>query len=553
LKAERFGDNMAILLLDSENADRDIKTAAITVLTHTPSATHSLSCAAYIEFGDGAKDLDGTGGDFELTITVGGQTIEPNPQVIEFSTAIRTAVWTLAFPVPANSEVIIQVLSPNGADGDVDVTAYLYDMAATTTPVSIADTTGNWNAGATWASGAVPAVGDNIIVRTGVVVTVSANLDLGTFGTQELQGTGTIEIANGQTVAVVPAGWTIELNNDGTITINYGKVLSNVGTITTNKGYVRDNSGTITTNDTSGIVTLNSTGTVGDNGGLIVTNYELATVTDNKSGIITYNHGTVTANEALVVNNDGTVTTNTGMVIHNRNGTVTNDTGDTGTMQSGDSFARLAAPVGLSISADIAAIKAETALIVGDTDELQTLWKIGGTLDVLLKDVPSTAEFNARTVVTAAYFVVTDYTVPPTTAAIKTAIEAAGGHLALILADTATTIPAQITAAELVLVTDLNDVKGTSFVKDTDSLVDLTHTAAGGGNVIHTITVTVGGVAEPDVEVDISSNEAGTIIVASGTTGALGTVVFYLAAGTYYSWAQKAGYNFTNPSTETVA
>jgi hypothetical protein len=37
-------------------------------------------------------------------------------------------VWTTPFPVPANAEVILRVLSPNGADTDVDVTAYLFDL-----------------------------------------------------------------------------------------------------------------------------------------------------------------------------------------------------------------------------------------------------------------------------------------------------------------------------------------------------------------------------------------------------------------------------------------
>jgi len=119
-----------IVQLDSENADRDIKTAAITVLTHTPDASNPMICQGLIFLGDGAKNLDGTGGAFQLIITVGGQTIEPSPQTVTFSTAVRAAVWTTPFPVPANKEVVIKVLSPNVADSDVDVTAYLYDISA---------------------------------------------------------------------------------------------------------------------------------------------------------------------------------------------------------------------------------------------------------------------------------------------------------------------------------------------------------------------------------------------------------------------------------------
>lgn len=54
------------------------------------------------------------------------------------------------------------------------------------------------------------------------------------------------------------------------------------------------------------------------------------------------------------------------------------------TPQTGDSFARLGAPAGASVSADIAAVKAETATIVADTNELQTDWADGGRLDLIL-------------------------------------------------------------------------------------------------------------------------------------------------------------------------
>jgi hypothetical protein len=69
--------------------------------------------------------------------------------------------------------------------------------------------------------------------------------------------------------------------------------------------------------------------------------------------------------------------------------------------QTGDSFARLGAPAGASVSADVAAVKAETALIVADTNELQTDWANGGRLDVILDarssqtsvdDLPTNAE-----------------------------------------------------------------------------------------------------------------------------------------------------------------
>jgi hypothetical protein len=66
-----------------------------------------------------------------------------------------------------------------------------------------------------------------------------------------------------------------------------------------------------------------------------------------------------------------------------------------------DVFARLGAPAGASHAADVAAIKAETALIVADTNELQTDWANGGRLDSILDarasqtsvdDLPTNAE-----------------------------------------------------------------------------------------------------------------------------------------------------------------
>jgi len=75
----------------------------------------------------------------------------------------------------------------------------------------------------------------------------------------------------------------------------------------------------------------------------------------------------------------------TGNITGNLIGTVSTLTTYTGnTLQTGDSFARLGAPVGASLSVDIAAIKAETVLIVADTNELQTDWHNGGRLDLIL-------------------------------------------------------------------------------------------------------------------------------------------------------------------------
>ena len=118
-----------IVQLDTENADRDL-TSQVTVLTHTPNASNPMLCQGMVYFGDGSKNLDGSGGAFELVVTVGGQTVQPSPQVIDFGTEARATAMTASFPVPANAEVVLKATSPNGADTDVDVTAYLYQVDA---------------------------------------------------------------------------------------------------------------------------------------------------------------------------------------------------------------------------------------------------------------------------------------------------------------------------------------------------------------------------------------------------------------------------------------
>ena len=55
-----------------------------------------------------------------------------------------------------------------------------------------------------------------------------------------------------------------------------------------------------------------------------------------------------------------------------------------------------------------------------------------------------------------------------------------------------------------------------------------------------------------DVDVWVTTDEAGANVVVSATTDAFGIVEFYLDAGTYYVFREKAGYNFNNPSTITV-
>jgi len=188
---------MPITQLDTENADRDL-TSEVAVLTDTPDASNPTVCMAYVAMGDGAKDLDGSGGAFEFRVTVGGQTVQPGAQEITFGEQGRAAIQSAPFTVPANAEVVVYVLSPNAADTDVDVTAYLYDVAANPTAVS----------------GAVGSV-------TGAVGSVTGNVGGNVVGT---------------VASVVGAVGSVTGNVGGNVDGSVASVVGAVGSVTGNVG-----------------------------------------------------------------------------------------------------------------------------------------------------------------------------------------------------------------------------------------------------------------------------------------------------------------------------
>lgn len=79
------------------------------------------------------------------------------------------------------------------------------------------------------------------------------------------------------------------------------------------------------------------------------------------------------------------------------------------------------------------------------------------------------------------------------------------------------------------------------------------------GAVEYTYTINDGVDPIDGVEVWISTDIGGSNIIWSGVSDALGVARAvdnekpWLDAGTYYGWAQKAGYSFTNPDTLTVS
>jgi len=77
---------------------------------------------------------------------------------------------------------------------------------------------------------------------------------------------------------------------------------------------------------------------------------------------------------------------------------------------------------------------------------------------------------------------------------------------------------------------------------------------AGSGGTSHTITITDGTNPLDNVRVWVTTDSAGSNIVAgTRNTNSSGEVTFTLDAGTYYVWKEKSGYNFTNPESETVS
>jgi len=113
-------------------------------------------------------------------------------------------------------------------------------------------------------------------------------------------------------------------------------------------------------------------------------------------------------------------------------------------------------------------------------------------------------------------------------------------------------------------VTENSDMRGTDYAGTAinlaivDGVVDAiklkTDTLGGAGAVTWTYTIMDSGTGLPisDVDVWITSDLAGTNVIASGKTDASGVATFYLDAGTIYVWRQKSKYNFTNPDTEEV-
>lgn len=83
--------------------------------------------------------------------------------------------------------------------------------------------------------------------------------------------------------------------------------------------------------------------------------------------------------------------------------------------------------------------------------------------------------------------------------------------------------------------------------------IDESSARAGATAFTYTLTSSVDAAPIANAQVWITTDASGDKVIASGVTDSSGQVTFYLNAGTYYVWRQKAGWNFSNPDTETVS
>ena len=183
---------------------------------------------------------------------------------------------------------------------------------------------------------------------------------------------------------------------------------------------------------------------------------------------------------------------------------------------------------GTTLDTALAAIQADTLAILEDTGTTlpAAIAVVDGIVDDILVDTGTTLDGKIDTIDTVVDEIVLNQ-VPPTAEAIADAVldELVADH---VVVGSLSAVIATLDAAVI-------------------------SSPAGIGAVENTVTVTVDDVAEAGVDVWVTSDEAGTSVVA-GTlqTDVAGQVVFWLDVGTYYVWQQKSGFNFTNPDTLVV-
>lgn len=97
-----------------------------------------------------------------------------------------------------------------------------------------------------------------------------------------------------------------------------------------------------------------------------------------------------------------------------------------------------------------------------------------------------------------------------------------------------------------------SDTGGISY--EFTAYTQLGNATAGAISWTYTLTDSDSGAAIDGAEIWVTTDSAGTNVIANGTTDSAGQVTFSLDAGTYYIWAKKSGYNIdAYPDTEVVS
>ena len=196
----------------------------------------------------------------------------------------------------------------------------------------------------------------------------------------------------------------------------------------------------------------------------------------------------------------------------------------------------------------VAPDNASITLILADTNELQTNqgnWLTATGFNAVAPDNAGIASISA------------------VTAKIDTAL-AADGAVYQYTTNALENGPSDATAAtQATIVSHLTDIKGSGFassdalesIRDRgDSAWTTALLATGAGAVSHEVTINVGGSPESGVDVWVSTDLAGSNVVAGTlSTDAFGKATFSLDVGSYYLWVQKAETNFSNPTSFTVS
>ena len=225
------------------------------------------------------------------------------------------------------------------------------------------------------------------------------------------------------------------------------------------------------------------------------------------------------------------------------------------------------AAVGSAMTLTAAYDAAKTAATQASVDDLPTnaelATALAGADDAVLAavaDVPTVAEFEARTLAAADYVVVSDLpAAAPSAADVADAVwdEAIAGHAAV--GSTGAALASAGAAGDPWSVALPGSYAAGSAGKllsdlpaNTDTALSATHGAgswedggAGAGVGSYTDTITDGASPLDGVRVQLSTDSAGSNVVYETYTDALGVFAMRPDPGTYYRWLDLAGYTFT--------